>query len=76
MTTLIVMVSVDPANPMAETLTPYMIAFAILAIMFLVLCLGSVAILISIHDRHREIAEGIDRMATVLERSHSFGGKS
>ena len=76
MVALGVMVSVDPANPMAEALTPYMMAFAILGFMFLVLCLGSVAVLISIHDRHREIAEGIDRMATVLESSHGVGGKS
>lgn len=74
MIALAVMVGMDPANPMAEALTPYMIASAIMAVIFLVLCLGSLAILISLHDRHREIAEGIDRIAIALERAANSSG--
>lgn len=37
------------------------------AFLFLVLSFGGVAILISLHDRHREIAEGVHKIAEALE---------
>jgi hypothetical protein len=40
-----------------------------------VLSFGGVAIMISLHDRHREIAEGVHRIAEALEsRDNAHGG--
>ncbi len=40
-----------------------------------VLSFGGVAIMISLHDRHREIAEGVHRIAEALEsRGDAHGG--
>lgn len=44
-----------------------MAAGGIAAFLLLVLSFGGVAILISLHDRHREIAEGVHRIAEALE---------
>ena len=35
---------------------------------FFVLYIGGIAILISLHDRHRELAEGVHRIADELQR--------
>lgn len=66
---------VDPSGPLGGAATPYGIALALGAVIFLILNLGGIAILISLHDRHREIAEGIDRIARALERSSANGGR-
>jgi len=58
---------VDPSGPMAGQAKPYVIGSIAAFLVFFVLSLGAIAILISIHDRHREIAEGIDRIAAALE---------
>lgn len=57
----------DSQNPMAASVTPMALAWAAGFLVFLVLSLGGVATLISLHDRHREIAEGIHRIAEALE---------
>lgn len=70
---LAVIAVVDPGGPLAGVATPYAIALALGAIILMILNLGGVAILISLHDRHREIAEGINRIAGALERSSEAG---
>jgi hypothetical protein len=42
------------------------IAAFIGGLIFLVLNLGGIAILISLHDRHRELAEGVHRIADLM----------
>ena len=44
------------------------IAGALAAVVFMIVNLGAIAILISIHDRHKEIAEGVHRIAEAIER--------
>ncbi|MCW2391915.1 uncharacterized membrane protein YhaH (DUF805 family) [Sphingobium sp. B1D7B] len=64
----------NSGNAGMDEVTPYAIATAIAALMMLVLSLGAIAILISLHDRHREIAEGIDRVAAALEHWQDRSG--
>lgn len=47
------------------------IVASVVGLMLFVLYLGVVAIFISIHDRHREIAEGVHRIADELQRLKS-----
>lgn len=44
------------------------IATVIAGAVFFVLWVGGIAILLSIHDRHRELAEGVHRIADELQR--------
>jgi hypothetical protein len=64
---LVVFAFLDSSNPLAAGATPVVIGSAFVVLIFLVLNLGGVAILISVHDRHREIAEGIHRIADMIE---------
>jgi hypothetical protein len=57
----------DPTGPMVVQAKPYLIASLAAFLVFFVLGLGATAILLSVHDRHREIAAGIDRIASTLE---------
>ena len=59
---------VDPSSPLSGAATPYMLAGSAAGLLFLLLNLAGLALVISLHDRHREIAEGIDRVATALEQ--------
>lgn len=49
------------------------IVAVVVGMMSFVLYLGIVAIFLSIHDRHREIAEGVHRIADELQRINSGG---
>lgn len=51
-----------------DAAAPYAIAGALAAVVFLIINLGAIAILISIHDRHKELAEGVHRIAQAIER--------
>ncbi len=42
--------------------------------LLMVLSFGGVAIMISLHDRHREIADGVHRIADALEAAAVKGG--
>ena len=44
------------------------IALVVAVFVFFILYIGGIAILISLHDRHREVAEGIHRIADELKR--------
>lgn len=65
---LLVFAAVDPNGPMQGMATPYVIGGALVAIVFMVINLGAIAILISLHDRHKEIAAGIHRVAEAIEQ--------
>ncbi|RDV07386.1 hypothetical protein DXH95_08555 [Sphingorhabdus pulchriflava] len=41
-----------------------------------ILYIGAIAILVSLHDRHRELVEGVIRIADELERVAREGSKS
>ncbi len=64
---LFVFAAMDPNGPL-HAAAPYAIAGALAAVVFLIINLGAIAILISIHDRHKEIAEGVHRIAQAIER--------
>jgi hypothetical protein len=64
---LLVFASVDPNGPFHEEFGPYGIIIALVGVVFLIINLGAIAILISMHDRHKEIAQGIHRIALALE---------
>jgi hypothetical protein len=44
--------------------------------LLMVLSFGGVAIMISLHDRHREIVDGVHRIADALEAEALKGGKA
>ena len=46
----------------------------ILLMIVMVIGVGTLAILFSIHDRHVEVAEDLARIADALERSHTITG--
>lgn len=58
----------DPSSGLFG-LSPAIIPAVIGVTVFLILNLGVVAILVSIHDSHLEIAEGIVRIAEAAERN-------
>lgn len=64
---LVVMATFDHSGPLGSQLTGTILIAAIGALALLILSLGGVAILISIHDRHVEIAESSERIAYSLE---------
>lgn len=66
-----VLAVIDPSSPLHGAATPYVIGVAAALLIFLVLNLAGLAIIISLHDRHREIAEGVDRVANALERRNA-----
>ena len=68
---LFVFAAVDPNGPMQGAATPYAIGGALIGVVFMVINLGAIAILFSLHDRHKEIAEGVHRIAQALERDRS-----
>lgn len=63
---LLVFAAVDPNGPLHGA-APYVIPGALVGVVFLILNLGAVAILVSLHDRHKEIAEGVHRIADAIE---------
>jgi hypothetical protein len=63
---LLVFAAIDHSSPLGAGLTITIVLFAIAALALLVLNIGGVAILISIHDRHVEIANHTGSMATSL----------
>jgi hypothetical protein len=65
---LFVFAAVDPDGPMQGMTTPYAIGGALVGVVLMIINLGAVAILISLHDRHKEIAQGVHRIAEALER--------
>lgn len=67
---LVVLAAVDPNGPMQGMATPYAIGGALVAVVFMVINLGAIAILISLHDRHKEIASGVHRIAEAIEHSN------
>jgi hypothetical protein len=68
---LVVFAAVDPDGPMQGLLTPYAIGGGFLGLVFMIINLGAIAILISLHDRHKEIAQGVHRIAEALERDNA-----
>lgn len=64
----LVFASADLERATGQQITATTIGFAVFAGLLLIIVLFGTAVLISIHDRHREVAEGIDRIASVLER--------
>lgn len=66
---LLVFAALDPNGPFQDAAAPYAIAGALAGVVLLVINLGAIAILISLHDRHQEIAEGVHRIAQAIERS-------
>ncbi len=66
---LIVIAVIDPNGPMQGLATPYAVGGALVGIVFMVINLGAIAILISLHDRHKEIASGVHRIADAIEQN-------
>lgn len=66
---LLVFAALDPASPLRATeATPYALLAVFGLIILLILSLGAIATLISIHDRHAEIANAARDGALALER--------
>ena len=65
---LLAFAAVDPNGPFQAVGAPYAFAGVLVAVVFLIINLGAIAILISLHDRHKEIAEGVHRIAQAIER--------
>lgn len=65
---LFVFALTDPTGPLQGQATPVAIGGAIVGVVAIGINLGAIAILISLHDRHKEIADGVHRIATALER--------
>lgn len=65
---LFVFAAVDPNGPLHGAGASYAIAGALAGVVFLIINLGAIAILISLHDRHKELAEGVHRIASAIER--------
>jgi hypothetical protein len=63
---LLVFAAIDHSSPLGTGLTTTIVLFSIAALTLLVLNIGGVAILISIHDRHVEIADNTGSMASSL----------
>ncbi|NIJ30749.1 hypothetical protein FHT00_002722 [Sphingomonas insulae] len=63
---LLVFAAIDHSSPLGSGLTTTIVLFAIAALALLVLNIGGVAILISIHDRHVEIADNTGSIASSL----------
>ena len=63
---LLVFAAIDHSGPLGTGLTTTIVLFAVAALGLLVLNIGGVAILISIHDRHVEIADNAESMASSL----------
>ena len=62
----------DPTGPMQGLVsTPQALVGLLFVAVFMVLYLGVMAILISLHDRHKEIAEGVHRIAEAIEQSNA-----
>ena len=68
---LLAIAALDPSGPLTGVLTPAVIAAAAASLTFLIINLGAIAILISLHDRHREIAEGVNRIAEAIEAANN-----
>jgi hypothetical protein len=67
---LLVIASLDPNSALHGAATPAALGGAFLGVVFLIINLGAIAILISLHDRHKEIAEGVHRIADAAERNN------
>lgn len=63
---LLVIAAIDQSGPLGSSLTATIVAFAVAALAVLVLNIGGVAILISIHDRHVAIADNTHSIALSL----------
>lgn len=63
---LLVFAAIDHSSPLGTELTTTIVLFAIGALTLLVLNIGGVAILMSIHDRHVEIADNTGSIASSL----------
>jgi hypothetical protein len=63
---LLVFAAVDHSGPLGAQLTGTIVLVALSALTLLVLNIGGIAILISIHDRHVEIADNTGMMARAL----------
>jgi hypothetical protein len=63
---LLVFAAVDHSGPLGAQLTGTIVLIALSALTLLVLNIGGIAILISIHDRHVEIADNTGSMANAL----------
>lgn len=64
---LLVFAAIDPSGPLRAGAAPYAVVGALAGVVFLIINLGAIAILISLHDRHKEIAEGVHRVAQAIE---------
>lgn len=63
---LLVFAAVDHSGPLGAQLTGTIVLIALSALTLLVLNIGGIAILISLHDRHVEIADNTGSMANAL----------
>ena len=63
---LLVFAAVDHSSPLGAQLTGTIILIALSALALLILNIGGIATLISIHDRHVEIADNTEMMARAL----------
>lgn len=65
---ILIFAALDRSGPLGSQITGTIILIAVGALGFLVLNLGGIAILISLHDRHVEIAESAESIASSLQR--------
>ena len=68
---LFVFAAIDPNGPIRGLATPYAIGGVLIAVVFMIINLGAIAILISLHDRHKEIASGVHRVAEAIEQGNA-----
>jgi hypothetical protein len=64
--TLLVLSALDPAGPLSSFAGPVLL-LAVLAAVFLILNLGLVAVLLSLHDRHVELVTATEAVAHNLD---------
>jgi sensor histidine kinase regulating citrate/malate metabolism len=65
---LIALSAADHSTALGAALTGWMLFAVIAALVVMVLGLGGTAILVSIHDRHVELVEEAERIATAVEQ--------
>jgi hypothetical protein len=63
---LAIFLALDRSGPSSLSMDVILIGAAIFSIV--ILNLGGIAILVSFHDRHTEVAESLDRIAASLEK--------
>ncbi len=65
---LLTLAAIDPSGPLSEQFRGSVLLIAAGLLLLLVLNLGVVAVLISIHDRHAEIADHAGNIAAQLSQ--------